>query len=170
MSSSTIDGLAESTQPGATRLRRTAVALLAGLCAAAATGVLGVRTAEAPASGGGYTREVHHPSVARAGLDTRFEVVVSRDEPLPGEITLALDADYLDLYETQAFHPEPVEGTRDGELIYLTFATSPGSSTFAVAYDAYLQPAAQVGDDARVALWDDGRALVSVGFTTRLVP
>jgi hypothetical protein len=170
VSGSTLSGVAAGRQPGATWVRRAAVTLLAVVCAIAASGALGVRTSEAGAAAEGYDLEVHYPSVARAGLDTRFEVVVTREQTLPPELTIALDADYLDLFESQAFHPEPTESTRDGDLLYLTFATAPGSRTFVVAYDAYLQPAAQVGDDATVSLWSSGRALVSASLTTRVIP
>jgi len=166
----TARGLAETSQPWSVWLRRATLVGLAAFVLASALTVFGVRTGTASSEGGGYRLSVEHPRVARAGLDVVWEVTVHRDSPLDRELELAVTGSYLDLFETQAFHPEPTESSRDGDTLYLTFATAPGSDTFVVAYDAYVQPAAQRGRDGRVALVVDGTAVVSTEFSTFLMP
>ena len=150
-------------------LRRISIVALALLCVAALTGHAGVRTGEARAERAGYRLAVEYPAVARAGLDTPFEITVHSDSGFDEELELAVTGDYFDLFETQGFHPEPSDETRDGSTLYLTF-TAPESDTFVVAYDAYVQPSSQRGDDATVAVVDGSRVLVKVAFRTRLMP
>lgn len=166
----TARGLAETSQPWSVWLRRATLVGLAAFVLASALTLFGVRTVVASAEGGGYRLSVEHPRVARAGLDVVWEVTVHRDSPLDRELQLAVTGSYLDLFETQAFHPEPVESSRNGDTLYLTFATTPGSDTFVVAYDAYIQPAAQRGRDGRVAVIVDGAPVMSTDFSTFLMP
>ncbi len=166
----TAHGLAETSQPWSLWLRRAALVGFAVFVLASALTLFGVRTVVASSEAGGYRLSVEHPRVARAGLDVVWEVTVHRDSPLERELQLAVSGSYLDLFETQAFHPEPVESSRDGDTLYLTFATTPGADTFVVAYDAYVQPAAQRGRDGRVAVVVDGAPVVSTDFSTFLMP
>ncbi|MGH3348610.1 MAG: hypothetical protein ACRDO4_16650 [Nocardioides sp.] len=166
----TARGLAEISQPWGLWLRRATLVGLALFVLAGALALFGVRTGVASADGGGYHLTVEHPRVARAGLDVVWEVTVRRDSPLDRELVLGVSAEYFDLFETQAFHPEPTDASRDGETMYLTFATTPGSDTFVVSYDAYIQPAAQRGRDGRVAVFEGDLPVVSAEFSTYLVP
>jgi hypothetical protein len=166
----TTDGLAEYSQPLALWLRRAAVLALAALVVATLLGVLGVRTAETSAHADGYDLTLRYPAVGRAGLDAEWQVTVGREGGLPQEIVLAVTGDYFDLFEAQAFHPEPADSTRDEDTLYLTFTTQPGSDQFVVVFDAYLQPAAQRGSAATVALLDGEHRVVSVDYRTRLLP
>jgi hypothetical protein len=166
----TADGLAEETQTAALWLRRLAVLALAGLVGVSLFGLLGVRTAEVAAEDQGYHLQVRYPEVARAGLDATYEITVVRESGHTQELELAVTGSYFDLFEAQAFHPEPTEATRDGDTLYLTFATQPGSDTFMVAFDAYIQPASQRGQSATVSVMEADHELVSVSYRTRLLP
>ncbi|MDQ3629089.1 MAG: hypothetical protein M3419_09825 [Actinomycetota bacterium] len=73
----------------------------------------GIHTSHFSASGGGYRLDLDYPRVARAGLDITWRVTVTHDGGFDAPITLAVTADYFDIYETQAFHPEPDSSTRD---------------------------------------------------------
>jgi hypothetical protein len=161
--------LDEGGERGAAWARRATLAVLAVLLACGLTGFLGVHSSTATASRLGYTMTLHYPAVARAGLDVPWEVTVEHPGGFGKELTLAVTADYFDIFETQAFHPEPSDETRDGNTLYLTFTAPPGD-TFVVSYDAYIQPASQQGRSARVALLDHGRPLVWIDFRTRLLP
>ena len=112
---------------------------------------------------------MRYPGAARAGLDTPWRVTVEHPGGFGKEITLAVTGTYFDLFETQGFHPEPTEETRDGSTLYLTF-TAPDADTFVVDYDAYIQPSSQRGAAARVAVVDGTTPLVSVDLRTRLLP
>jgi hypothetical protein len=166
----TAAGLADTSQPAGLWLRRATLTGLALFVVASALTLLGVRTSTTSADGSGYHLSVEYPSIARAGLDTVWRVTVRRDSVLDKELELSVTGSYLDLFETQAFHPEPTESSRDGDTLHLTFTTTPGSDTFVVAYDAYIQPSAQRGRDGSVSVVVDGAPVVSVSFTTHLVP
>ena len=85
-------------------------------------------------------------------------------------LTLAVTASYFDIFETQGFHPEPSDETRDAETLYLTFNAPPDGDTLVVSYDAYIQPAAQRGRAATVGVVDEGRQVAVVHINTRLLP
>ena len=85
------------------------------------------------------------------------------------QLTLAVTGDYFDIFETQGFHPNPTDETRDGHDLYLTFTAPPGD-TFVVDFDAYIQPASQQGRSATVALVKGTTPLVWVSYRTRLLP
>jgi len=167
---STVDGLAEARQPLAVWCRRTALVLVAVLVALSLVGLLGVRTAEETATRDGYRLEVTYPRLARAGLDTEWRVRLSNPSGLGDQVTLAVTGTWFSLFETQAFHPEPVETTRDGSLMYLTFASPPDADTLVVDFDAYVQPASQRGAAARVAVVEAGAPVVWVDYDTWLLP
>lgn len=161
--------LDEGSHAGAMWGRRAMVAVLALVVAAALVGLLGVHTSTATASRGGYTMSLRYPNVARAGLDVEWQVTVRHPGGFGKELTLAVTGDYFDIFETQGFHPEPSDETRDAHTLYLTFQAPPGD-TFVVYYDAYIQPASQQGKSARIALLDQGRAVVWIYYRTRLAP
>ena len=159
--------------PGRVRARsgrRAVLVVLAIVVGLAATSMLGVHTSTKTASAGGWTMRLDYPMIARAGLDTVWRVRVEH----PGgfgkkPIELAVTADYFDIFETQGFHPEPSKSTRDGEWLYLSF-DPPKADTFAVDFDAYIQPASQLGRSAEVRLLEGERTRLSVRYRTWLVP
>ena len=159
----------EGSHPVALWLRRATLTAMALLVAAGLLSLLGVRTSSASANDHGYALTVHYPSVARAGLDTPWQVTVSRPGGLGKQVTLAVTGDYFDIFETQGFHPEPAEETRDEHTLYLTFTAPPGD-TFVVDFDAYIQPASQQGRAATVALVEGTTPLVAVRYRTRILP
>jgi hypothetical protein len=148
------------------RVARTALALLVGM---GAVGLLGLHTSSVSASDGGYRLTVEYPRIARAGLDTLFQITVARPGGFDGDVTLAVTADYFGIYESQRFFPEPTDETRDGEVLYFTFAKPPGD-TLTVSYDSYIQPSSQRGSSATVAVLESGRPAASVHITTTLLP
>ena len=149
--------------------RRATVTVMAVAVATALTGLLGVHTSTATASRGGYSMSLRYPAVARAGLDIEWQVTVRHPGGFGKQLTLAVTGDYFDIFETQGFHPNPSDETRDGNTLYLTFE-APQGDTFVVYYDAYIQPASQQGKSARVALLEQGRPEVWIDYRTRLAP
>jgi hypothetical protein len=166
----TIEGLETRAQGrAAVWTRRGFLSLLLVLVVAGLAGVLGVRTTTAGDEADGWRLELRYAATARAGLDVPWEVTVRHEGGFGKEVVLAVTGDYFDLYETQGFMPEPAESTRDGDTLFLTF-TAPEADTFVVAYDAYLQPAAQQGASGEVAVIEGGTRVASVDFTTRVLP
>lgn len=155
--------------PRPTLWRRLLVGLLTVIVVAGAAGLFGVRSSEATASAGGWTVSVTHASVARAGLDVPWTVTVRREGGFTGPVTLAVTADYFDIYEEQGLDPAPDTETSDGERLYWTFEPPPGDE-LAVDFDGYIQPSSQLGASGEVAVIDGGAEVVSVPFRTWLVP
>ena len=121
-------------------------------------------------SGGGYRLTVTYPQTARAGLDVPWRVRVHRDGGLPGQLTLAVTEQYFRIFETQGFYPDADQTRSDGQYVYFTFDTVAGRRTSCVDYDAYIQPASQLGKSAKVRLIIGGRVVVEASLTTWLVP
>jgi hypothetical protein len=151
-------------------VRRGFLVILALTLVAGLVGLLGVRTSTTLAEADGWALELEHASVARPGLDVPFTATVTREGGFGQQVTLAITGTYLDLYETQGFNPEPDTTSRDGDLLYLTFEAPPDGETFVVTYDAYIQPAAQSGAGGELSIIDQGRAVVTVDFETRVWP
>jgi len=149
--------------------RRAMLTALAVVVVLALTGLLGVHTSTAVAERAGYAMSLRYPAVARAGLDVQWQVTVTHPGGFGKDVTLAVTGDYFDIFETQGFHPEPSDETRDGHTLYLTFTAPPGD-TLVVYYDAYIQPASQQGKSARVAVLDHGVPAVWIDYRTRLLP
>jgi hypothetical protein len=170
MQDSTIEGLGA---PPAARLRtlgsRAALMLLFLVVLAGSTSQLGVRTATATASGGGYTLELDYPRVARAGLDVTWRATVHRGGGFGKTVALSVSGDQFDIYETQGFFPQPDSETRDGENLILTFVAPPGE-TFVLSYDAYIQPSSQRGKASTMSVLDQGTPVATVAFSTWLAP
>jgi hypothetical protein len=163
------EDLEEGSNRASLWLRRAMLAAMALLVAADLLSLLGVHTSSISATHDGYTVTLHYPSVARAGLDTPWQVTVSHPGGFGPELTLAITGSYFNIFETQGFHPNPSDETRDGTTLYLTFTAPPGN-TFVVDFDTYVQPASQQGRSATLTVIDGGAAKVSVDYHTRLMP
>jgi hypothetical protein len=150
--------------------RRVFMTVLAVVVGAGLAGLLGVRSSTAEASENGWSLTLQYAATARAGLDVPFVVTVRHEGGLGKQVTLAITGEYFDIFETQGFHPEPSDETRDAETLYLTFNAPPDGDTLVVSYDAYIQPAAQRGRAATVGVVDEGRQVAVVHINTRLLP
>jgi hypothetical protein len=163
------ESLDEGSHPLALWVRRAMLAAMALVVAADLLSLLGVRTSTVTAEHDGYTVTLHYPSVARAGLDSPWQVTVTHPGGFGTQLKLAVTGSYFNIFETQGFHPNPSDETRDGTTLYLTF-TAPAGDTFVVDFDTYVQPASQQGRSATLTVIDGGTAQVSVDYHTRLMP
>ena len=150
--------------------RRGFLALLVLIVVAGLAGLLGVHTATGSAAEGDWSLSLRHASVARAGLDVPWDVTVTHAGGFGKQVTLAITADYFGIYESQRFWPEPSDETRDGDTVYLTFSAPAKGDTFKVSYDAYIQPASQIGRSGSISVLDAGERVATVDFSTRLLP
>lgn len=170
---STLRGVRTSEKGGLARwARRGMIFVLISVVALAAAGQLGVRTETASASGDGYELTVEYAAVARAGLDVPLRVQVDRldGQDFDSDITLEINARYLSIFETQGFLPDPDQSAAVGDAIRMTFTQPPDGSTFVMNYDAYIQPASQIGTDGQVSIILDDAPAVIVDFHTTLLP
>jgi hypothetical protein len=150
--------------------RRVSVTLLCLILIAAGTGWMGVHSSTVVATADGYTLQVHYARVARSGLDVPFTLRVTAEEPIEHEIVVGISADYFRMFETQGFYPDPTDATTDAGTVYLTFSPPPHGNTLVIDYDAYIQPAAQIGKDATISVITGGVRRVFVTISTTLLP
>lgn len=150
-------------------IQRAGLALLALIVLAGAVGLLGVHTATTTAQADGYTLTVTYPRIARAGLDTQWQVRLQHPGGFGEHVTLEVSGDYFGIFETQGWFPGPSAETRDGQWYRMTF-DPPDADTFVLDYDAYIQPSSQVGRSGQVRVLVDHTVVVSAGFDTWLVP
>jgi len=148
--------------------RRGGLALLLVIVVVGATGWLGVHSRTTTRHAGGYALRVTYPQVARAGLDTPFRVHVTYPSP-PKTITIAITSDYFRMFETQGFYPNPDTQKNDGRFVQFQF-DGPPAGGMELEYDAYVQPAAQLGKSATVQVLVDGVVVVQTKIRTWLVP
>ena len=168
--SSTLEDVPEAGSRRSLLWRRAGVVVLSLLVAAGLFGFFGDRLDVAEGdSGDSIHLTVTYPSVTRPGQDVPFEIEVTDPAGLDQEVTLALDADYLDIFETQAWYPAATDETRDGEWLYMTFATE-GRTTMVIGFDAYIQPDQVRGREGRVAVVEDDVLGRPVTFKTTLFP
>jgi hypothetical protein len=148
--------------------RRGGLALLLVIVVIGATGWLGVHSRTTTRHDGGYALRVTYPQVARAGLDTPFRVHVTYPSP-PKSITIAITSDYFRMFETQGFYPDPDTQKNDGRFVQFQF-NGPPAHALELEYDAYVQPAAQLGKSATVQVIVNGAVVVQTKIRTWLVP
>ena len=135
-------------------------------------GVLGVRTADVRAEGGGYELRVHHARVTRGGLATPWSVEVRRPGGL-GVTTLeiATSAAYFDVFDENSLDPEPSQAASDGERTVWTFEVPEGAEAFEVSFDARMEPGVQMESiEATTELIIDGSPVASVSYETFVMP
>jgi len=165
----TTTGIARATPRRSVVARDVATALLAVLVVAGLTGFLGDRLAVVRDDDGVRSLAVTYAPVARNGAGLPWRVELHDPRGLPPEIDLAISTPYLDMLDHQRFYPEPVEETRSGDELVLTFATD-GSASFVLEHDSYVQPRWTPLRDGTVSLLEDGRPALTVSFRTVLAP
>lgn len=148
-----------------------ALAVLLALDVADVADVYGVKSGTVSGRGGGYELEVRYGTVSRPGLATPFDITVSRAGGLPDPVVLAIDGDYLSMWDENAVHPLPTDETRTGEQLVWRFTPPEGSESLTISYDGSIEPGVHRGKTGRVAVLEDGRReVLSVEFTTRVMP
>lgn len=152
-------------------LRVVSLTVIGAVVLAAAVGLLGVRTGEVTAAGGGYTMTVWYSEMTRPGLATPFSVEVRPDSgELPPSVTVRVSSPYLALFDDNGLEPTPTESYNTPEWTWWTFDVPPGSEVLRVDLDARLEPAVQYGETATAAIEVDGQQVVSADFTTGVAP
>jgi hypothetical protein len=150
------------------------LATVMGLAAIDALGVIdvyGVDTAHVRAVAGDLELDVRYGTVSRPGLATPFEITVTRTGGFDEPVVLAVDGEYLSLWDENGLDPEPSASTADGSVVMWEFDPPRAGDVLMITYDARIEPAAQHGKAGRVAVLDaDGLEIVAVTFTTRVLP
>ena len=112
---STIPSHESGTYEWESAVRYGSMAVILALVLAGLTGLLGVRTSSATASGNGLSLTVDHASITRPGLATPFALVIESTDgsPLPQSLTTRVNsAAYV-----------PVQASTDAQIIWRRIAT-----------------------------------------------
>ncbi len=138
----------------------------------AGTSLLGVRSGTVAAEGSGYSVEVLRAQVTRPGLATPFAVEISSTDgsPLPATVTLRLATAYMAIFDFNGLEPTPSASFSTDQWTWWEFDVPPDQPTLRVALDARLEPSVQWARSGSAALEVDGESLVSVDFTTWVMP
>jgi hypothetical protein len=132
-------------------------------------GLFGVRSRTVEVSSYGYTMQVVYPQVARSGLDVPWRVELQHAGGFGNALTVAVSTDYFRMFETQGWYPSPDHVADDGQFVYMTF-DNPVGDHFVLDYDAYIQPAAQIGKAATVEVIVDHTIVAKADLKTWLLP
>jgi hypothetical protein len=130
---------------------------------------IGVDSTEVEASGGGYVLAVRYGSVTRPALATPFDITVTRQGGFDAPVTVAVDHDYLMMWDENGLTPAPSAETVDGDWLLWEF-DPPVGDTLTVVFDARIEPAVQNGRSGAVAVVEAERRVVQVDFETRVLP
>jgi hypothetical protein len=154
----------------ATTFGLTALMLTAVIDGTTPAAIFGVDSATITDEGAGYELAVTYGEVSRPALATPFDIEVVRPDGFDEPVRIAVDQEYLRMWDENGRVPAPAEEAVVGDWVVWEFEPPAGTS-LRVTYDARIEPAAQEGRSGSVALLDDDDAvLVRVDFTTRLMP
>jgi hypothetical protein len=149
--------------------RRLVTAALFALLVAAAANLLGMRTAAVTATAGGYRLSVTYGAVSRPGLATPWAVEVRRAGGFDAPITIGTTRRYLMLFDHNVFYPDPSKVTATRDRVFFEFDPPPGD-TLRVTMDGRIEPTEHWAQTAETSVLVDGTPVVTVRYTTRLVP
>jgi hypothetical protein len=149
--------------------RRGALALLAVLVLAGLLGVLGVRKATVTAESAGYRLRVVYPAITRPGLAVVWQIDLERAGGFEGDVELAVDGRYFELFDENSLDPEPSESRSAGETELWTF-TQPEGDRLVIDFDARVSPTWQLQAQGSVAVREGSVDVVQVRFTTWNLP
>jgi hypothetical protein len=151
-------------------MRRSFLVALFVLLGLALASRLGVRSATVGASGGGYDMRVTYAAATRPGLDTPLSIELRHPGGFTGEVTLAVRAHYLDMFDKNGgLDPDPSRSTSDDNFVYWTF-DPPSGDVMRVSLDAIMAPGQQWGQPGAIRLMSGDRAVVGVSFRTWVMP
>lgn len=93
--------------------RRAGVAVLVLIILAAGFGVMGPRTADTSARGGGYALTVEYPQIDRAGEPAPLVLTITSDTALTDAVQVRFCATYFEHLDFQSWYPSPSAETSD---------------------------------------------------------
>ena len=150
-------------------IRRLFMVLLAGILAIGLSGWLGVRSATASASGGGYELTVTYGKVSRPGLATPWSLEIHHQGGFDGPVTVSTNTKYLDLFDENGFDPEPSKTTATPDEVFWEFEP-PDGDTLGVSLDARIEPGAQWGRTGETSVLVDGKPVATARYKTWILP
>jgi hypothetical protein len=152
-------------------IRRVGLVVLSLFVAAGAGGLLGTRTGTTTVRGDGYEMTVTYPRISRPGHAVKVQVEVRRDGGFGGEpVQLRYATDYLEMFDENAFTPQPNAETAGPGYTEDEFLP-PRGEVFVMTVDTRVEPARQRGEDGYVSLvGEDGQPTLTAEFSTWIWP
>lgn len=158
-----------ATSRRARTLRRVFMTLLFGVLALGLAGWLGVRSATATASGGGYELTVTYGQVSRPGLATPWSLEIRHPGGFDGPVTVSTSTGYLDMFDENGFDPQPSKSTATPDTVVWEF-DPPEGDTLGVSFDGRIEPGAQWGRSGESSVLVDGKPVVTAKYKTWVLP
>lgn len=149
--------------------RRAILAVLLAILVLATANVFGPRVGAVTATGGGYRIAVTYAEVSRPGLATPWGIEVTREGGFDGPIRIATSRRYLHLFDYNVVHPQPTTETGTPEMLIWEFDPPPGP-TFRASFDGRLEPTEHLPQSASTSVLEGDVPVVTVHYTTRVVP
>jgi hypothetical protein len=133
--------------------------------------IWGVDEATLTATGeSGTELRVRYPTVVRPALAAPFGIEVVRAGGFDGDVELAVDLHYLELWDLNGIYPSPAEERSDGDRIIWTFSP-PEGDVLTVSIDARIEPGAQLERrHGAVTLLESGEPELPIRFVTKVRP
>jgi hypothetical protein len=154
----------------ATTVLLTAIMAAAVLDATGATSLMGVHSEVVRDEGRGIELAVTYADASRPALATPFDIEVRTPGGFDEPVRIAVDREYLRLWDENGLSPAPSAETVMGPWVVWEFDPPIGDALL-ITYDARIEPAAQHGRSGAVAVLDEDDAIVTqVSFTTRVLP
>ena len=148
----------------------TALMLVVAIDSLGSNAILGVDSTTTRAAADGVSLAVTHGVVSRPALATPFDIEVHQDGGFEGPVRVAVDQEYLRMWDENGVVPAPSAETVMGPWVVWEF-DPPIGDTLLVSYDGRIEPAAQEGRSGAVAVLDaDDVVIAEVQFTTRVLP
>ncbi|HEX4906221.1 MAG TPA: hypothetical protein VFU93_12275 [Acidimicrobiales bacterium] len=121
-------------------------------------------------SASGAELVVRYPTVTRPALASPFEITVERPGGFENDVEIAIDVEYLELWDLNGIYPSPAEERSDGDRIIWTF-DAPDGESFLVSYDARIEPGAQLEErEGAVSFLEPGEPELTIRFATKVRP
>ena len=149
--------------------RRIMLGLVAVLVLLGAANAFGERSRTVAGNGAGYDLTVTFPAMTRAGLASEWSMQVHRTGGFQGPIVVATTSRYWGIFDENGLDPEPSASTTRGDLLVWEF-DPPRGDTLSVDFDARLEPAIHLGEQATTSVLVGGSPVVAVSYHTRVAP
>ena len=150
--------------------RRIGLVALAGFVLAGAVGLLGTHTSTTTVRGQGYEMVVTYPRISRPGHAVRIQVEVRQDGGLDDLLVLRYATDWFELFDENAFTPQPDAETAGPGFTEGEF-TTPDGEVFVMTVDTRVEPARQTGEDGFFSvIGDDGSPVLTARVSTWIWP
>lgn len=115
----------------------------------------------------GTRLSVRYPTVTRPALASPFEIMVVRPGGFDADVELAIDLDYVELWDLNGIYPSPSDERSEGDRLVWTFA-APEGDTLKVSMDARIEPGEQLETrHGEVSLLEPA---LTVRFSTKVRP